>query len=531
MSLLLDIAPADLGLPSKFIRFRETQAEALDFILASSSRWTGGNLPTGTGKGLLGVSVAKVQDAKAVYLTSTKALQEQMMAEFGSIGMTDIRGRANYPCRVYTTKRGDPVSCEEGARQGCKFLNTLGCPYGAAYEEAKKAQLVSTNYAYWLHARANNKKALEVTGECPEPVELLICDEAHNAMEELSGFLAIRLSNGEYEAMGKVEGDGLMDEESGQMWKRWAEDRCEEIRPELEALLMYPRDTLSYIERSRLEELEALKRKLDRIAVMDNGWTWEASEDGVAFDCIWPGNYAGYLWSGVSKVLLMSATLYPYTMKLLGLDKGEFEFQTFSNGWPPQRAPVYYLPTVKLNYKSTDDNYRTLVNRIDEIIDARSDRKGIIHTVSYGRMRKLMEFSRHTRIMFWNDTANDSYRVAERFRQARPPAVLVSPSFGTGWDFAYDSCEYQIVPKTPYPFAESRVMRERVNDSDYRSYCALLDLEQMIGRSRRAPDDRCETFVLDKTLPLLLSKARRFGCKLKIHSILALPKRPEKLTM
>ena len=535
MSILFDIAPASLGLPPKFGVFREAQQTALEYILASDHRFIGANAPTGLGKSVLGVAAALALESKSVYLTSTKALQDQIQGDFGVIGMQDIRGRANYPCRLYATQTPKRVSnkrvtCDIGAEQFCSVRNTTGCPYFMAYEEAKASLLINTNYAYWLHSRSNSSTALE-SSIVYDPVGLLICDEAHNAFEELAGFMAIRLDKAEIKDM-SLTGSGLMSEMSGDVWKEFAHQRLKEVVHELGKL----RDLYGSVTVAKQEEperyalLEQLKRRYSRISAMDEEWTWETNADGVSFDCIWPGKFSSALWSNVEKVLLMSATLFPYTLQLLGLKRNEYDYRVFNNGWPANRGLVYYLPTAKLNYQSTDEDYRQLVRQMDDIIDARADRKGIVHTVSYSRMRKIIEMSRHRGIILYNETAGQSKKIADQFRQAKPPAVLVSPSYGTGWDFPYQQCEYQVIVKIPFPNAESRVMQERIKDADYRVYRALLDLTQYIGRGRRAPDDRCETFILDQNWPLVLAKGRRLDAHmLNVHRIAAVPKRPEKL--
>jgi Rad3-related DNA helicase len=236
------------------------------------------------------------------------------------------------------------------------------------------------------------------------------------------------------------------------------------------------------------------------------------------------------LWAGVPQVILLSATLYPYTLSLLGIPREKYDFKAFSNGWPKQNGLVYYIPTVKLSYKSDDAAYQKIVDRMDEIISGRLDRKGIIHTGSYARMRTLMERSKYSKYMLFNERAGDSTLIANRFRAAKAPAILISPSFSTGWDFAYDSCEYQIIPKTPFPYSESRVMQERCKDESYRTYLTLTAVSQMIGRGRRAADDRCETFILDNHFPGVFAKGERFmGKAFSMHKVATVPKAPEKL--
>lgn len=535
MSLLLDISPNDLGLPSRFSCFRTTQAEAIDWFMASDKKFCAANSATGTGKSLKGVAIAKIAGMRAVYLTSTKGLQDQVLRDFASVGMVDVRGRDNYSCRAYTYTPGRKRSCGEGMKQNCHLSHAEACPYNFAVAEAKASEIVVTNYPYWLHIRRHNTDALNSSEG--EPIALLICDEAHNAVEEIASFLRVFLPETIY-ADDRVSGfietnnSGKMSEPTGLSWIKWAEARLADTRKELAELVAQYGSLREAKEESgeRIAVLEELMLKCSAICSMDSNWVWEIADRGVTFDCIWPGRYAGYLWSNVERVLLLSATLRPYTLSLLGLAKSDYDYREFANDWPPNYGPIYYWPTVKMSYRATDEDYSKLVTRIDEIIESRLDRKGIIHTVSYSRMRRLLGQSRYAKYMVYNEASSEVNAAAQKFRAMKAPALLVSPSFPTGWDFSYTQCEYQILPKVPFPYSESRVMQERCRDEQYRIYCALMELTQMIGRGRRAHDDRCETFILDNLFPLAMSRGKSFLPKgMIVNRINSLPKRPKKL--
>jgi len=530
MSLLLDIAPADLGLPHKFTEYRPTQADGIDFAVRSEKRFIAARADTGIGKSLLAMTVAKAQAVRAVYLTATKGLQEQILGDFAPCGVRDIRGRANYSCRPYTKRLKHATTCEEGAERGCSHFATTGCPYSSAYMTVCASALSTTNYAYWLHIR----RAYSQMGMCEDdekPIDLLICDEAHHILDQLAGFLQIKLPDKEYGKLVSANQNGLMSDHSGGIWQRWAAGRIKEGNATLKEL----RDKHGSTEAARARDddyayLERLQVRLRAISSMDSNWTWETSDDAVSFDPIWPGRYAHLLWSGVSKVLLLSATICPYTLGLLGLVKGDYDYGEFTNGWPPNYGVTYYIPTARMSYRSTEADYRRMVERIDEIIAGRLDRKGIIHTISYKRMRTFLDYSRYAKYMITNQSANGSISTAARYRDSKPPAILCSPSYGTGWDFAYDQCEYIIIPKVPFPYAETRVMQERNKDAQYRIYCAILEMIQMIGRGRRAHDDRCETFILDNNFPLVMAKGKPYAPRsFTVHKSNKVPSAPKKI--
>lgn len=511
VSLLESIPPAEFGLPERFLAYRPGQIEAIDHVI---SAFTDGLsvvavcAPTGLGKSLLAMTIAMLLGVRAVYLTATKGLQTQILGDFSPSGLVDIRGRANYSCRLYKKLRLD---CEQGFDRGCSDARTLDCPYFSAYTTACASDLVSTNYAYWLATRAHLPNALGDVG-------LVVCDEAHEIPELLASYLRITVLRQESREVTVSVGDsGLMSDASGARWKQWAEERRQSLA----------RGLVAFGDQAEKRESEQEIRRLGRISAMDSNWTWEAQDDEVSFDPIRVAPYASSLWSGVPRILLLSATLRPYSLGLLGLDPGACAFAEFDNGWPPQYAPVYHIPTCRLNYASTDDDYRKMTDAIDGIIESRLDRKGIIHTVSYDRMKRIMALSRWSHVMLANDRGSGAVELARRFRRSDPPAVLISPSFSSGWDFPYRQCEYQILPKTPYPPAQSRVMRERLADPHYRSALAMMETVQAIGRARRYSDDRSETFLLDNCFPWLAREARSSAPRrFRIYSIAHPPPPP-----
>lgn len=517
MSLLLDIQPSDLGLPSKFKSFRAIQADAADLTLSSLKQFICPSMPVGSGKSLYAVLVGLMSGGKTVYVTATKGLQDQINSDFSSIGMVDVKGKSNYPCRLYA-ERHQHKRCDYGEEMGCHYHPTTLCPSTAAVETGRQASLVSTNYAYWLHARRNSgDAALCKPGEF---VETLILDEGHEAFNELARFLQVFMPEGEIEHL-QLSGDGLMSGPGGAKFKAWAVERKKEILAEMRGLDRTDPDWT---------RLDQFRSKLHSISTMDDGWVWQIVERGVEFDCIWPGRYSSLLWSGIPRVVIMSGTLRPYALKLLGLERSVYEFKEYPSSFPPNRGMVYHIPTVKLSVRSTEDDYRLLVAQADRIIEGRLDRKGIIQTKSYDRMRKVLHHSRFSRLMIFNENSSDSSGAALRFRSAKPPAVLVSPSFSAGHDFAGDQCEYQIVLKVPYPYAESRVMQERCKDVEYRNHCAVQDLVQQCGRGMRSAEDRCQIFILDNNIGRLIAQTKQH-CPgyFKVHKVSAIPAPSPKL--
>ena len=199
----------------------------------------------------------------------------------------------------------------------------------------------------------------------------------------------------------------------------------------------------------------------------------------------------------------MSATLRPKTLGLLGIGKDVSEFREWDRVFPSNRHPIYSIPArgndgkeIRIDRRTKDDDLLSWVEWIDRIIDGRLDRKGLIHTVSYARQQFLLDNSRHSGIMLGNTGEPDSettVEVANRFRETVAPAILVSPSFGTGWDFPGSELEFIIISKIPFKPNNGKVAKAREQrDPQYSSYEAMQELIQGCGRGMRFDLDRCE---------------------------------------
>jgi Rad3-related DNA helicase len=215
---------------------------------------------------------------------------------------------------------------------------------------------------------------------------------------------------------------------------------------------------------------------------------------------VWPSDYAEeLLFLNIPRVVIVSATLGSKSLDLMGIKKTDYEFFDYSSVFPPERSPVYSIPTVGLNHKSSQEDILEAFQRCDDIIADRLDRKGIIHTVSYKRALEYLEASSFTHVMLTHDNGPGSaMEAARRFKEATAPAVLVTPSMTTGYDFPYSQCEYQIIMKAPFADLTDPVIHARKEkDQSYYEYAMAQTLIQSCGRGMRAPDDRCETFIVD----------------------------------
>lgn len=489
--------PSDFQLPPKFTEFREQQIEAVHFTLNSSRRFRALALPVGSGKSLFAMTVAKHFDRTAI-LTVTKGLQSQYMGDMEPAGLSLIKGRTNYLCEVAD-------DCKMGGHLRCTAQKCDTCPYVQAYNEAKASDHVITNYAYWLNVM--NK------GQGLGEFDCLILDEAHDAAKALSSYLDFHISESEIErfalASPKDCGEDL------KLWGRWAAVAESKLKKHL---------TTTHNPSHRALEAERMETLFDRLGrmqgLMDANWVCELSEGTKygrfwKFDCVWPGQYGEMLFRHIPNVILMSGTIKPATLRELGIKRDHADFRAWPKIFAPNRSPFYHIKSVGVKYGMGDEDTKTWLNTIDDIIETRfRERKGIIHTVSYARQRLLLDRSKFRNYMLANSNDPDSEEAAsvvERFRNSRAPAILVSPSFGTGWDFPGFDCEWQIITNIPFPPMISKVMKRRKEvDPGYQAAQAAKELGQALGRPMRFEKDRAETFIVDDRIGWFEKIAKKY---------------------
>lgn len=453
------------------------------------------------------IAAALASNLRAVILTSTKALQTQYMDDFAGLGLTDIRGRGNYVCVL-----APGVNCEVGAHCKCSatretpLTGKSHCPYTRAYNAARASNLVVTNYTYWA--------LINKYGEGLGPVDLLVCDEAHDADGEVCGIMTVSIHPADIHR--RLRTDWPSEPDSTDAWRHWAAPlraRAKLLVDEC-ALQIRMEGPVNRLVRE-MGHLQNLHRSLSVIAELRGEWIAETNASGAY--TLAPVHSADYaeevLFLGVPKVVLISATIIPKTPDILGIPQDTVEFYEYPSSFPPRRSPVYYVPTVKVSHKWTEDQTADWLNRIDEIISKRLDRRGVIHSVSYDRRDLILNRSRYTQHMLSHSPGSEAaMEQLRRFRNTPPPVILLSPSITTGVDLRYKDAEYQIICKVPFPDTRSRIVQARVGrlapprspereaGREYELYSTIQTLVQETGRGMRAEDDQCESFVIDNQI-------------------------------
>lgn len=505
--------PLELGLPEHFTEFRNSQLDIVMRLLASDKRVTLLEAPTGSGKTILGMALAKNWiEGRAVVLTGTKGLQDQIARDFGEMeGFKDIRGQSNYPCIELYKAQGKTglelpcsntvntrlmngeivlpnMGCDNGpCKTGWKCpLRESGCYYYDARQEACDSQIISTNYAYWMGIRNYGY------GLGADKIGLLILDEGHEAGKLLRGFMSVSLGWKRVQKISNQLGMTYPTTTTAELWRQWASEASARVESKLELMQQGGGDT-------DMTDLRENLNRCSRLSSLQPDWYFDAHETyGIKASPSVVDRYAEkYLFQGIPRIIIMSGTLRREMAPMLGLADEEVEYVSIPSTFPPARRPLYSVPTIIANYKATESDWRTWLNRIDMIIKDRQDRKGIIHTVSYQRAKFVKANSRFGHLMLMHESG-ETQQAVEEFKASTEPMILLSPSIVTGFDFPDDDCRYQIIAKLPYP--DTRNGPEKILAAKIKGYVNLqvaMLLSQAYGRSTRSEVDWSEVFVLD----------------------------------
>lgn len=537
--------PGSLGIPSDhFPHWYPGQERAVLLTMDTGKRFSILSAPTGSGKSLIYMAIAALHGGRTVIITATKGLQAQLMKDFGAMGLVEVRGQNSYPClalepggplrgtvdvnepqpRGQYTRRGHAntsgfeFSVEDGpchAGIECPIKNQ--CEYFSAVGKARRSTLVVANFAFWMTINRYTPQGLG--GEKDNlGVDLLIIDEAHEAPDQLAEFASIELS--QYEVEGILATRLLAEGSPNEDWQEWAGFHLRRTRGQISEVKRTIEDlkgAMATIPGSLLKQLKTLsrmERKLNQLAYMQGEWIVDFGAgttrgQTTKFSPVWPGPYAEqYLFLKVPRVVLVSATITERTAHYLGIRPQDLHVERFPSNFPVANRPFIHIPTAAINFRTDPSLIALWQTRIDQIIRTRTDRKGLIHAVSYARTNSIRQNSEYGSLMMAHDSGMAASVVA-KFKTARPEtgAILISPSMTTGWDFPNDTCRYQILTKVPFPDGRGELMKARsASDDSYTSYLTMMEMVQAYGRGVRNRWDWCETFIIDDSIRWFMRK-------------------------
>lgn len=526
MSTFTFPSPAELGAPACYTDWRDSQLDAYLSVRASTARFRIANLPTGSGKQLLAYMLALAvadEGGRVLILTESRGLQTQYEEAFreARIPLVDIRGAENYRCpalepggRYAHLHRGqaEPHAGSGPCNSGmpCK-LRDDGCPRFDAVRAARSARIVISNYAYRLNAASVSMQQ----PDADEPLgdfDMLVLDEFHAARGAVARVLTVDIS---LRALATDLGlASLRTPHADDMreWSAWArslaaraEQRQRDLREQVRAEREFGGSSVHL--RGLLEQARYLRRhirSLSRIASAKGEWVvdvWKGSAAGIVkFAPVWAAPYCEeLLYRDVPVIVGMSATASRASLKYVGVSMQQADYFEYESTFPVANRPVYVVPVARVQWNMSQDDERRWLACIDAILRSRSDRKALVHPVSYDRTQKILTRSAHRHRMVSAKGGKETAEAVERFKTSQQvDQVFVHPGISTGYDFPDAAAELQIIGKIPFADNRNKLVKAwKESDPQFAYVQAMEYVQQAAGRINRRDTDFGETFIVD----------------------------------
>lgn len=488
----LDLLPSDLGFNVEGDSWRPDQLELAEALLNSDKQYMVLQVPTGKGKSLINQIPGKWLDQRTLILTRTIQLQDQ----YGEQGLRVLYGRNRYMCARLAPFNPSATAADGVCQVGinCAMMWDGTCDYYNEKYEAINAQAACLNYAYFFRETSGGLGRFS-------GYDWLVLDEAHAVPNEITSALSITISLGDL-AILKIPPSMI---NTVEQWRAWATNRVRGLRRRAENKLQERR---LYLALHRLltatEALNALTNP--------NDWFIVVSPGQVEIKPIWPTALADKaLWQHAGKFILSSATIEPlYVTAMLGLDSTKVDVIQSGSGFPHTLRPIFVRAHHRVSHAASDEDLTEMVRAVDNII-SKYDGRGLIHTGNYAIALYIAQHTVHRDRVMYHDSDN-RLPMLEQFKgQGGERKVLLSPSMTEGVDLPYELCVFQIVAKMPFanmvdPLWQARFSNDRERGLFAYQGEAISAVVQACGRGMRAPDDYCDTYILDRSFSRLKSE-------------------------
>lgn len=530
---------------------RPIQAKAL--VKASTILDAGKNviaeLPTGTGKSYIAHALASASKSGYV-ITSDNLLVKQYERDFKEVdGFEAVMGRRNYTCATLEKLldyEGD-TSCLTGSegwydedtkrKRNCKCTEVIKdkttgdilewptCPYAISRLKAIMAPVAFSNSSYYATAMRFDEAWM--------PRKLTIFDEAHSLEGSLLSLVEVSIGRKALTAMNEegVNVDvydfrNIAIEDNFIPFKGWKKsngrplnldsvaDLAEDIVSEID-VIEENNASIPYERRTEgIKTLSTLRNNLRRFLETRNSIPWVAD----LFE--YEPTDRDHKYYGPVRFLLKPVILSTLTKGLIFSQANQFVFQSatiidgkqfaedlaipnwegfaFKSPFPAKNRPVYPLSVGSLSQKNFQENIKLCAAKLEQILEARKDQKGIVHTTSYAIQKYLKENLKHNPRYLFPETDDKLETLEVTHALSKEPTVLFSPAMTQGVDLHGHLARFCVVFKIAYPYLGDRCVKKRKELSDnWYMYATAKTFIQAIGRGVRSEDDWCDIFIID----------------------------------
>ncbi|MCH7908852.1 MAG: hypothetical protein IIB38_04460 [Candidatus Hydrogenedentes bacterium] len=403
-----------------------------------------------------------------------------------------VKGRGNFPCTL------NGLTAADGACQSSKGM-TCDSPYYAMRDDAKRSRRVVANYAVYLNELVFTRGFL---GQDETHPLLVVCDEAHRLLDQLTQFETVQLTTKAADKLGLAYPSRGWDTIEDAI--AWCTENRKVVQEHMSASLTSgTKEARDWVAMART--IRSWRGLTNAYLPLETGETIKAAP-------LWPTRTARKLFDSAEHFLLMSATLYGGHLlaELIGLDPAEYEYYASPSPFDPRRWPVHVRPVASLSYRAGNEEWERMAQEIHRYMHEYKNTRGIIHVTaakSLNRPLHVIDGCESCAPRLLRPRGTDAGRGKRRadllsqFRRAGPDAWLAHYSVGEGESFDDDSARIQLITKVPYPDLSDVLTKLRSEDSGVgrKLYAAmtLAKIGQTAGRVMRHEKDYGETIILD----------------------------------
>lgn len=485
--------------------------------------------PTGFGKSPVNIALASYFKP-SFYTTPQVKLVNQIAKDFGpsklaidggSGSIIPLLGRKNYICRETKVESDICPICEgrETITEEDEFGNSItiirkcneepNCTYWRQKEMALKSDVAIITFAMLI---TNSY----LTGESQFPKRrLLIIDECHSLESQVAGmFAGFTISQNSFPKSIRKE-----------LWKEISKLIPKDKKFELYLPFLKTLDStcskyfpLCSNEREKDKLLNLLRKVNYMFSEIDDGRVWIVNiidEHSRQFKPIYIDKFLQRkVWYQTDKIILSSATI-PFRdnpelwLSRLGLRNRKFSFYSVPMEFPLCNRPILISSIGgKMTNKFENHSWQENLETIKEILLNHKEERGVIHTHSYKRAKKLNQDLKGFSIFLHNKHEVNGDVINEWINSKKK--ILISPAVKEGVDLKDDLCRFQILLKVPYPsLSDARVKYLLMEKKQWTWYFneTAKDIVQMYGRAIRSLTDHAKFYIVDGSFNDICKKA------------------------
>jgi len=498
--------------------------------------------PVGTGKSVLAVTLSNLL-GRSYYLTIQRILQDQIINDFRSQGMVELKGRSNYECwflnrmaqvsrnetakfldeaeqtgrklnldredddedeeyeevekRKYYANKGRCVRKGKSFLKGCIDKNK--CAYKNQIDAATFARHSVFNFSSFLYQRR--------AGRFGEERDLLVIDEAHQIEPQIMDYVDVTID-------GSDIGQALPEYETALEYRDYFEQVG--LTKIIAGHMMQAESDEDIDEMEKWTRIQG-KYNTFKLYVEHVDCVAELKKNVVTIKPLYATYHAPRLLlpAGRRRLFMSATILNPRIFgDSIGLDPEKTAYITVPHTFPVANRPIHLDYAGSMKFSNRKKTMPAMIKKIDKIMTKHKGERGIIHCQSFGIMDAILSglSSKNKRRII----DQREYRRREEVlatQSISTDSVIMAPAMHEGLDLKGDLSRFQILMKVPYPDASNnKQLKVRMNESwQYYLWLTALKFVQSYGRSIRAQDDWAETYILDSDFDRFYGMADRFS--------------------